>query len=230
MLGNRWHYMMLFWMIMVGYMLFMQVATLSIRKKQACRCSDSQTTSQSACWDAESQRWNVSTAILQQTGQDYDLCHCKAACQACASCSWKPGQDSADPLESNQPLSWLCGSLDQIKLQCVEHKDNWDVQEWMLPNKRKANNSQAVVLSNAHESCWSLVWMLHVHDNRHQMQKSAHAVMLCQLISAPCAYWFEVACTCDVRTIDTYMMQASSSCTFCGCPYVTVNFLDSSHQ
>ncbi len=58
-----------------------------------------------------------------------------------------------DPLESNNPLSWLRGSLDQIKLQRIEHKDNWDVQEWMLPNKRKANNSQAVVLSNAHESC-----------------------------------------------------------------------------
>ncbi len=58
-----------------------------------------------------------------------------------------------DPLESNQPLSWLRGSLDQIKLQRVKHKDNWDVQECMLPNKRKTNNSQAVVLSNVHESC-----------------------------------------------------------------------------
>ena len=58
-----------------------------------------------------------------------------------------------DPLEPNQPLSWLCGSLDQIKLQRIEHKDNWDVQEWMLPNKKKTDNSQAIVLSNVHESC-----------------------------------------------------------------------------
>ncbi len=58
-----------------------------------------------------------------------------------------------DPLESHQPLSWLHGSLDQIKLQRVERKDDWDVQEWMLPNKRKTNNSQVVVQSNVPEPC-----------------------------------------------------------------------------
>ena len=126
-----------------------------------------------------------------------------------------------DPLESNQPLSWLRGSLDQIKLQRVEHKDNWDVQECMLPNKRKTNNSQAAVLSNVHESCCGPVWMLDVHDNRHQMQTCSHAVIVCQSISAPCAYGFEVACACDVQLMFTWRKQVDHA------PYAAVTMSQS---
>ena len=35
-----------------------------------------------------------------------------------------PDKTLPDPLESNQPLSWLRGSLDPVMLQRVEHKEN----------------------------------------------------------------------------------------------------------
>lgn len=60
---------------------------------------------------------------------------------------------SPGPLESDQPLSWLRRSLDQVMLQCVKHKVNRDVQEWMLPNRRKTNTSQAVEQPTVPESC-----------------------------------------------------------------------------
>ena len=108
---------------------------LNIRQKQACRCSDPKQPVKALAHMLNHRDETCPQPFFSRHAKNMTFVTAKQLIKLMQAVAENLDKTLPDPLESNQPSSWLRGSLDQFKLQRVEHKGNWDVQEWMLPNK-----------------------------------------------------------------------------------------------